>query len=191
MSNEYEQRKSTMLYGELYFWTATINGWKHLLADDTMKIEVVQSLQWLTARELVTLYAYVIMPNHIHLIWETNKPNGKEMPHQSFLKFTGHQFKKLLSDKYPAWLSEFKIEAVNKQYEFWQRDSLAFPLFSKSIINQKMDYVHLNPVSGKWQLAASSVDYRFSSAAFYNSGIDEFGILTHIGAVFDRNHSGK
>lgn len=156
-----------------------------------MKIEVVQSLQWLTTRELVTIYAYVIMPNYIHLIWETNKPNGKEMPHPSFLKFTGHQFKKILSDKYPAWLSEFKIEAVHKQYEFWQQDSLAFPLFGKSVINQKMDYVHSNPVSGKWQLAASSVDYHFSAAAFYDSGIDEFDILTHIGTVFDRNHSGK
>ena len=157
-----------MLYGELYFWTATINGWKHLLADDALKMEIVQSLQWLKAKELVTIYAYVIMPNHIHLVWETNKPNGKEMPHQSFLKFNGHQFKKILTDKYPAWLEDFKVEAVNRQYQFWQRDTLAFPLFSKSVINQKIDYIHLNPVSGKWQLASSSVAYRFSSAAFYD-----------------------
>ena len=186
MSNEYERRKSAMQYGELYFWTATINGWKHLLAADEMKLEMIQSLQWLTARELVTIHAYVIMPNHIHLIWETNKPNGKEQPQGSLLKFTGHQFKKILSDKHPAWLQEFKVEAVNKQYEFWQRDALAYPLFSRAVINQKIDYIHLNPVSGKWQLAGSSIEYRFSSAAFYESGVDEFGILTHIGAVFDR-----
>ena len=92
MSSEYERRKSAMLYGELYFWTATINGWKHLLSADEMKLEVIQSLQWLVNRGLVTIYAYVVMPNHIHLIGETNKPNGKEIPHQSFLKFTGHSF---------------------------------------------------------------------------------------------------
>lgn len=80
MRNEYEQRKSVMLSGELYFWTATINGWKHLLADAEMKMQIVQLLQWLKARELATIYAYVIMPNHIHLVWETNKPNGKEKP---------------------------------------------------------------------------------------------------------------
>ena len=131
------------------------------------------------------------MPNHIHLIGETNKPNGKEIPHPSFLKFTGHPFKKIMTEKYPAWLQEFTMEAVNRQYQFWQRDSLAFPLFTKAVILQKIDYIHLNPVSGKWQLAGSSVDYRFSSAAYYDSGIDEFGLLTHIGAVFYRHHSGK
>ena len=185
-----EQRKSAMQYGELYFWTATINSWKHLLAADEMKMEVIQSLQWLKAKELVSIYAYVIMPNHLHLIWETNKPNGKEQPHSSLLKFTAHQFKKILATTHPAWLEEFKVEAVNKQYEFWQRDSMAFPLFSRAVINQKIDYIHHNPVSGKWQLAPFADAYRFSSSAFYQSGVDEFGLLTHIGTVYDRNHPG-
>ena len=62
MSNEYEQRKSNMQYGELYFWTAPINNWKQLLAAEEMKMEVIQSLQWLKAKELVSIYAYVMMP---------------------------------------------------------------------------------------------------------------------------------
>ena len=92
----------------------------------------------------------LLCPAPIHLVWETQQPNGKEEPHQSFLKFTGHQFKKIASEKYPAWLPEFKVEAVNRQYQFWQRDSLASPLFSRAVINQKIDYIHLNPVSSKW-----------------------------------------
>ncbi len=67
-----------------------------------------------------------------------------------------------------AWLEEFKVEAVNKQYEFWQRDSMAFTLFSRAVINQKTDYIHHNPVSGKWQLAPFADAYRFSSSAFYH-----------------------
>lgn len=105
------------------------------LAAEEMKMEVIQSLQWLKAKELISMYAYVIMPNHIHLVWETQQPNGKEEPHPSFLKFAGHQFKKIGSDKYPAWLPEFAIEVVNRKYQFWQRDSLAFPLFSRAVIN--------------------------------------------------------
>ena len=138
-----------------------------------------------------SIYAYVIMPNHLHLIWETNTPSGKEQPQGSLLKFTGHPFKKMLSEKYPVWLPELKVEVANKQYEFWQRDALAFPLFSRAVISQKIDYVHLNPVSGKWQLVGSSINYRFSSAAFYDHGVDEFSLLTRIGVVFDHNHSGK
>ena len=69
-------------------------------------------------------------------------------------------------DKYPAWLPELEVEALNRQHQFWLRDSLAFPLFSRAVINQKIDYIHLNPVSSKWQPAVSTVDYRFSSAAY-------------------------
>jgi putative transposase len=60
----------------------------------------------------------------------------------------------------------------------------SYLLYSRPIISQKIDYVHNNPVSGKWNLAATPEEYRFSSAAFYQSGVDEFGIVTHIGEVF-------
>ena len=36
---------------------------------------------------------------YIHLIWRTNALNGKETAQGSFLKFTAHTFKKLLSGK--------------------------------------------------------------------------------------------
>jgi len=32
------------------------------------------------------------MPNHIHLIWQQNKLNGKETPKGSLLKYMGHMF---------------------------------------------------------------------------------------------------
>ena len=34
------------------------------------------------------IYGYVIMPNHIHLLWEQLKMNGKELPKNSFEKYT-------------------------------------------------------------------------------------------------------
>lgn len=42
------------------------------------------------------MFSFVIMPNHIHLIWRINEMNGEESPHASFLKFTAHEFKKML-----------------------------------------------------------------------------------------------
>jgi len=38
------------------------------------------SFQWLMQHELVYIYGYVIMPNHIHVLWEQLKMNGKETP---------------------------------------------------------------------------------------------------------------
>ena len=36
------------------------------------------------------------MSNHIHVLWEQLKMNGKETPKESFEKFTGHLFLKRL-----------------------------------------------------------------------------------------------
>ena len=49
---------------------------------------VVDSLQWLVQKGLVKIYGYVIMPNHIHLMWEQLQMNGKKFPKNSFEKFT-------------------------------------------------------------------------------------------------------
>lgn len=184
MSKYTGERISTTHQNQLYFWTATINGWKHLLAENHMKMEIIQSLQWLKAKELISVYAYVIMPNHMHLVWELHEPNGKESAKGSLLKFTAHRFRRILLDTNPTLLSSYQSSASNKAHEFWQPDSQAFPLYQRATIKQKINYIHNNPVNGKWSLASSANTYRFSSANFYQTGVDEFGFLTHIGEVF-------
>ena len=167
--NEYAgERISTTHQHQLYFWTATINGWQHLLANDSMKLEIIQSLQWLKVRQLISVYAFVIMPNHMHLIWQLNGLNGKESAKGSLLKFTAHRFRKILMDTNPILLETYQSSASNKTHEFWQPDSQAFPLYQRTTINQKINYIHNNPVSGKWQLAATADAYRFSSANYYH-----------------------
>ncbi len=60
---------------------------------------IIQSFQWLKQNELVNIFGYVIMPNHIHVLWEQLKMNGKETPKASFKIYTGHMFlKKLRAD---------------------------------------------------------------------------------------------
>ncbi len=51
----------------------------------------------------------------------------------------------------------------------------------------KLDYIHFNPVSGKWQLSNDDVSYYYSSARFYETGKDEFGFLNNLFSVFDGN----
>jgi hypothetical protein len=50
---------------------------------------------------------------------------------------------------------------------------------SKKKFEQKLDYIHNNPLQEKWNLAKSPEEYKWSSASFYHTGIDPFGILTH------------
>ncbi len=91
-----QKRKSYLEIGEIYFWTATINDWQPLLQKDEYKNAVINSLGYLSNSGKIDVFAFVIMQNHIHLIWRINEPNGKETSQGSFLKFTAHEFKKLL-----------------------------------------------------------------------------------------------
>ncbi len=169
--------------GKLYFWTATINNWYKLLEEDELKQVVVSSLQYLVRNGKIEVYAFVIMPNHVHFIWQLMEMNGKEKPHTSFLKYTAHTFKKHLTFHKPDLLKLYGIDASNKEHEFWQRDPMAFELLKKQTINQKLDYIHYNPVMKRWQLCKEPADYYYSSATFYENGIDNFKLIKHIGAV--------
>ena len=118
-------RKSFIEISEIYFWTATINNWYKLLLPDRYKDIIIESLQHLINYNKIDVFAFVVMPNHIHLIWRIKELNGKETPQGSFLKYTAHEFKKMLKKEAPESLSPYVVSANNKNYELWQRDSPA------------------------------------------------------------------
>jgi putative transposase len=119
------------------------------------------------------------MPNHIHLIWQIRDGYKQEMIQNSFLKFTAQQMKFKLIDTNDQRLSQFLVNAKDRQYQFWERNSLSIDLWSPNVFMQKLDYIHNNPLQDKWQLVKYPEDYKYSSAKFYETGIDEFGLLTH------------
>lgn len=173
------RRKSFLELGKIYFWTATINGWQKLLSSDQYKDVIIDSLAFLSSTGKIEVFAFVVMPNHIHLIWRILENNGKETPQGSFLKYTAHEFKKrLVNDGFS--LAHYKVEAINKDYEFWQRDSLAIPLYTRNVAYQKLNYIHLNPLAERWQLVVDPSDYKYSTAKFYELGIKEFAFINDL-----------
>lgn len=141
----------------------------------------INSLQWLVQKGLVKIYGYVIMPNHIHLIWEQLKMNGKELPKNSFEKFTAKTLLNNMQKNKEVTLKNYCVDATDRAYNIWQRDPLAVQLFNIEIAAQKLDYIHLNPMQPHWLLCNKPADYKFSSAIFYEQQIDDFGLLTHLG----------
>lgn len=172
-------RNSDMLLNEVYFWTITIVAWRHLLKQDKYKQVIIDSLQNLVSRKLVTVYGFVIMPNHVHIIWELLAINNKELPDSSFTKFTAHVFKKDLKQYHPEVLEVFKSAKYDRQYQFWQRDPLAIKIVDKEMLLQKLTYIHLNPLNERWQLATRPEEYKWSSASYYELNSSEFSFLTH------------
>lgn len=154
---------------EIYFYTATIKDWVTLLFPNKRKDILVSSLRDLVEQKKIVLYGFVIMPNHIHLLWEMLEMNGKELPSASFMKFTAHEIQKQLRRTDDKLLEIFKVNLSTRSYQFWKRDSLLKHAYSSWYIYQKLDYIHNNPVQGKWMLAPGPVEYEYSLARFYDT----------------------
>jgi putative transposase len=161
------------------FFTATILEWKHLLKEDAYKDIIIKSLLFLKNEGSIVVYAFVIMPNHIHIVWQIQDGYTQDKIQLRFLKFTAQQMKFKLKDTSDTRLSNFLVNAKDRQYQFWERNPYTVDLWSPGVITQKIDYIHNNPLQDKWQLVKYSEDYKYSSAKFYENGIDEFGLLTH------------
>lgn len=177
------ERKSYQALDKIYFWTATIHEWHKVLDCDENKKMIIDTLRSYSNAKLITVYGFVIMPTHIHIIWKQNIRNGQEMPLSSFMKYTA---KKLLIYAEEHGIANlFKIRACNKVHQIWKRDSLAIELFSRKVMQQKLNYIHTNPIKGKWQLASDETSYQYSSAKFYEAGIDDFDLLNDVFIEFD------
>ena len=109
-----------MELNQLYFYTATIVNWRLLLKSDTYKLIIINCLKHLVDTKKIRVYSFVLMPNHIHLIWELLELNGKEKPHASFMKFTSHNFQKALRDNDQKELEFFYSDKKTRNYQFWQ-----------------------------------------------------------------------
>ena len=176
-------RKSYSETNKIYFFTATIHKWLPLLNGRENPELVLAYLKELSERDLIKVYAFVIMPNHVHFIWEQRNKNGKESAQGSFLKYTAHEFIKNIKEIGES--EKYEVNASNKKHEIWQRDSLSVEIYSREVARQKLDYIHFNPVRGNWSLSKDDLNYYYSSARFYETGIDEFGFLNNLYAVFD------
>jgi putative transposase len=172
-------QNSRMELNEVYFWTDTINDRKKLLIKQQYKEIIIEQLQWLKSRNKIEIYAFVIMPNHLHFIWEMKEMNGKEKPYASFNKWTSSNFLKDIRKNHPEILPFFEEKTLERNHRFWIKDPQASLINDKKILEQKIEYIHNNPIANIWKLAENPIEYKWSSAKFYKTGNDEFNILTH------------
>ena len=61
------------------FVTITCLGWKHILMKDRFKDIITDSLSFLSKEKRVSVYGFVIMSNHFHLIWQMMGDNTRPL----------------------------------------------------------------------------------------------------------------
>ncbi len=148
-----------------------------MLKPDKYKDIIIESLKFLVKEKRVEVFAFAIMSNHMHLIWKICDGHKKENVQRDFLKFTGQQIKNDLQKNHLKVLEHFKMGGKDRKYQFWERNSLSVDLYSEAVFMQKLGYIHNNPV--KAGLCDLAENYKYSSARFYETGVDEHGLLKH------------
>ena len=143
-----------------------------------MKEIVVDSLRWLDRENKAATHGFVIMPNHIHILW-TYLDEENYDPTHALLSYTAHQFKKRLQTTSPDMLEKYLSTQWDRDYHFWERRSRSVEMPSRLIALQKLYYIHHNPLQEHWKLAEYPEAYQYSSARYYLQIENEFEFLKH------------
>jgi putative transposase len=104
------------------------------------------------------------MSNHFHLIWQTLSDHKPEDVQRDFLKYTGQQILKAFRNEKHVMQDQLLVNAKDRKYQVWERNSLRIPVWIPAVIKQKLHYIHQNPV--KAGLCQFPEDYHYSSASF-------------------------
>jgi REP element-mobilizing transposase RayT len=158
----------------LYFITATVLGWKQLFVQSVYARIVLDSLDWHRRQRRWQLYAYVLMPNHLHAIVKPLDDHSISGVLQSFGSFTAHAILDALTreahEDLLAFFAQRQDRDVNKLHQIWQPIQ-AKNVTSVAFLREKLDYIHNNPIAKKWHVADDRADYVYSSACFYDRGL--------------------
>jgi putative transposase len=151
------------------FFTSTILNWLPILKEDSYKTVITDSLRFLVNEKRIVLYCFVIMPTHIHIIWQMRVGHTSKTVQRDFLKFTGRRILKMITELSPELLSAVTVNAWDRKHQIWERNSLSIDIYSKVVFLQKIKYIHKNPIQPKWGLCRKECDYLYSTAACYQS----------------------
>jgi len=126
----------------------------------------LQELKSLNEKWPSKLIAYVLMPDHFHLI--SNPRDGR------IKEFVG-ALKSLSAKSIIGVCKQFRFHADGDGHQVWQESFKALPLWSTWMIWQKINYIHANPV--KAGIAKSAKDYHWSSfRSFYSQGEESLAV---------------
>ncbi|MEA1887472.1 MAG: transposase [Bacteroidota bacterium] len=164
---------------KIYYITLTIVGWLNVFSRNSQKIMILESLKYCQENKGLEIFAYCIMSNHIHLIVRANGKHSLSDIIRDFKKFTSTSIISFISEgresRKETFLHKFKEEgqkqARSQKYKVWQRGYHAIELSSNKFLDQRIDYIHNNPVNE--MLVSRPEDYLFSSARNY-AGLDSF-----------------
>lgn len=157
----------------VYFMTFQIVRWVDLFTRQVYRDIVIDSLKYCQQHKGLTTYAYVIMSNHIHIIVQSKTSRLSDTV-RDFKSYTAKQIMETVVSERESrrdWiLNIFAFEAKkhkrNEFHQIWTHNNHPELIFSNRFLDQKINYIHNNPV--KAGIVGRQEDYLYSSARNYS-----------------------
>jgi len=169
----------------LHFLTMTTVGWVDIFSRQCYRDILIDSMKFCQKEKGLIIFAYVIMTNHIHCIWQTPEGNLSDIV-RDFKKYTSAMIiKKVINEPWESrseWLKivmdyHAKFNQNNSNYQLWQNGNHPIELESPAFIHQKLNYIHLNPVRAAFVIEPEHYIYSSASNYINGKGILEVTIL--------------
>lgn len=153
-----------------YFVTLTVVGWIDLFTRYQINDIVVTNLNYCIENKGLKIYAFVIMPSHIHLVARQVEGKLNEVL-RDFKSYSAKQIIKSIEEgnweSRRGWLLYmFRYYASktkqNSKYQLWQKTNYPIELLDGKMVEEKINYIHKNPVEA--QLVDEQSSYVYSSA---------------------------
>ena len=158
----------------LYFVSFSVVGFLDVFTRRIYQEILVESFIFCQIKKDLKLYCYCIMTNHVHLIAASENGSLSNIL-RDFKSFTATQtmdaISKNIQESRKDWMqAQFKFYGSNSPQEqinqFWKHDNHPFYLYSKEMIDQKVNYIHNNPVEAGF--VNEAYEWRLSSANVYS-----------------------
>ncbi len=157
----------------IYFVTFAVVEWIDVFTRKDYQQIIIDSLNYCQKEKGLVIYAWCLMTNHIHLIISSKNNNLSDIL-RDFKKYTSKNILNAIlnndTESRKEWMiSIFKRNGINnyknKKYQFWRQNNQPKELFSEKFTQEKLDYIHNNPVESG--LVEKAEDYLLSSAKNY------------------------
>ena len=162
--------------GYLYYLTLTVVDWVDIFTRPAYKHILLNSLRHCQQEKGLELYAWCLMTNHLHLIASAREGNNLADILRDFKKFTSKAIVKAIREEPESrriWLLDRfafagSLDPKIKQSKFWQEGNEAKEIHSNDFLDQKLNYIHQNPVRA--EIVSEPEHYLYSSAIDYAGG---------------------
>ena len=152
-----------------YFVTSTVVQWLPVFTTSACCDILVESLQFCRLHKGLQLYGWVIMPNHFHAIVSAPDLSGTLA---DLKKFTARRLLDQVDKEGREWLlnqfSYYRAGHKPTQHQVWQEGFHPQALESDTLMLQKLEYLHNNPVRAGF--VAGPEHWRYSSAHEWLAG---------------------